>query len=95
MKIGVYPEFCIIICELCKIQFIFEQMYLLCLITTPKKCIVPLKVNQLSTILSNPLSKKVKMAKICEKNVITLPKSSKKYSKNSKDLKPSACYVMC
>ena len=63
-------------------------MYLLCLITTPKKCFVPLKVNQLSTILSNPLSKKVKMAKkMCEKNVITLPKS-KKIFQNSKYLKP-------
>ena len=56
-------------------------MYLLCLITTPKKCFVPLKVNQLSTILSKPLSKKEEIAKMREKNVITLPKIKKKYSK--------------
>ena len=74
MKIGVFPEICIIIYELSNLQFIFEQMYQytapLCLVTMPKKCIAPLKVNQLSIILSNPLSKKEKMAKkMCEKKM--------------------------
>ena len=56
-------------------------MYLLCLITTPKKCIIPLKVNQFSTILSKPLSKKEKIAKMCEKKCNNSPQNQEKYSK--------------
>ena len=69
MKIGVFPEFCIISVSSIKYNLYFNkctfyvssQHQKICFITTPKKCIIPLKVNQTNvpTMLDHNTKKKM------------------------------------